>query len=214
MSDHPHGEQATPDARQTMSLTTVLFGLILLALGTLWLLDVGDVLSVTWTLVGSVLLIVIGVVLLLAAQHGSHGGMIFLGIVLSVIVLFGSLASVPSFDGGVGDRAIAPVDVADLESEYNWGVGSQEIDLRDVELPDGETAVSIQMGTGDIEIRVPDDVAVHVDWRIGLGDAQVLERSQSGFSLNGSYESDGYDDADRQLSLEIQLGLGALEVRE
>jgi hypothetical protein len=208
---HVHG---TPETQDSVSPGTILFGLILLILGTLWLLDISDVISVTWTLVGSVVLILIGVLLIGAARHGSHGGMVFLGIVLSFVVLLGSLASWPSFEGGVGDRAITPTSMDELESQYNWGVGSQQINLGDVQLPEGVTEVRVQMGVGDLEIIVPEDVAYQIDWTVGLGDAQILERNQSGVSLNGTFESDDYDTAGQQLSLEIQLGMGALEVRE
>jgi hypothetical protein len=203
-----------PDVRESVSPATILFGLILLMLGMLWLLDVAGVFDITWTLVGSFVLILIGVLLIAAARHGSHGGMIFLGIVLSVVVLLGSLASWPSFEGGVGDRAISPTSMTELESEYNWGVGSQEIDLSSIDFPEGETSIAVQMGVGDLQIHLPSGLAYHIEWSVGLGDAQILDRNQSGISLDGTYESDGFDDAERQLSIEVQLGMGALEVRE
>jgi hypothetical protein len=203
-----------PDVRESVSPATILFGLILLMLGMLWLLDVAGVFDITWTLVGSFVLILIGVLLIAAARHGSHGGMIFLGIVLSVVVLLGSLASWPSFEGGVGDRAISPTSMTELESEYDWGVGSQEIDLRSIDFPEGETSIAVQMGVGDLQVHLPPGLAYHIEWSVGLGDAQILDRNQSGISLDGTYESDGFDDAERQLSIEVQLGMGALEVRE
>jgi hypothetical protein len=203
-----------PDSRDGVSPATILFGLVLLMLGMLWLLDVAGMFDITWTLVGSFILILIGVLLIAAARHGSHGGMIFLGIVLSVVVLLGSLASWPSFEGGVGDRAISPGSITDLASEYNWGVGSQEIDLRAIDFPEGETLIAVQMGVGDLQIHLPPDLAYHIEWSVGLGDAQILDRNQSGISLDGTYESEGYEDAERQLSIEVQLGMGALEVRE
>jgi hypothetical protein len=203
----PEGEH-----QEGMSPATILFGLILLILGSLWLLDVADIISVTWTLVGSVILILIGLALIAVARHGSHGGMIFVGIVLSFVVMLGSLASWPSFEGGVGDRAITPTTMAELEAEYSWGAGSQVIDFRQLEFPAGETSVRIQMGMGDLELLVPDDVAHEVEWSVGVGDVKVFDRSQSGVGLNGTYEDDDYNTAERQLSIDIQLGMGAVEV--
>jgi hypothetical protein len=203
----PEGEH-----QEGMSPATILFGLNLLILGSLWLLDVADIISVTWTLVGSVILILIGLALIAVARHGSHGGMIFVGIVLSFVVMLGSLASWPSFEGGVGDRAITPTTMAELEAEYSWGAGSQVIDFRQLEFPAGETSVRIQMGMGDLELLVPDDVAREVEWSVGVGDVKVFDRSQSGVGLNGTYEDDDYNTAERQLSIDIQLGMGAVEV--
>jgi hypothetical protein len=203
----PEGEH-----REGISPATILFGLILLVLGSLWLLDVADIISVTWTLVGSVILILLGLALIAVARHGSHGGMIFLGIVLSFVVMLGSLASWPTFEGGVGDRAITPATMAELEEEYSWGAGSQVIDFRNLEFPPGETSVRIQMGMGDLEIHLPDDVAHQVDWSVGVGNVQVFERDQSGVGLSGTYEDDDYEATERQLSIEIQLGMGSVEV--
>lgn len=207
-------EQRQPDTGEGFSAATILFGLILLILGSLWLLDVAGIFNVTWTLVGSVVLILIGTILIGVARHGSHGGMIFLGIVLSFIVLLGSLASWPTFEGGVGDRTITPAGMSELEDEYNWGVGSHLIDFTELELPEGETDVRIQMGVGDLQIRVPEDASYEIDWSVGVGESQVFERNQSGVSLNGSFESDDYDSAERRFAIEIQLGIGALEVQE
>ncbi len=206
--------QGTADPRGGMSPATILFGLILLTLGVLWLLDVSEIMSVTWTLVGSAILIVIGVLLIAVARQGSHGGMIFLGIVLSAVVLLGSLASWPSFEGGVGDSQVTPTSIAELEDEYSWSIGNQEIDLSNVDFPDARTTVSIRLGTGNLEITIPDDIAYRVEWSVGLGNADVFDENHTGAGLDGVYESDDYEGADRAIVLEIQLGLGSLEVME
>lgn len=206
-------EDTEPIERSGVSASTVLFGLILVTLGGLWLLDVSGVMGVTWTLVGSVILILIGVLLIAAARYDTHGGMIFLGIVLSAVVLLGSLASWPSFDGGVGDRLISPQTMEELASEYSWSVGNQEVDFTDIELPEGETEVAIRLGTGNLEITIPDDVGYRIDWTVGLGNADVFDENHTGVSLGSSYTSDNADDADTVLVLDLQVGLGNMEVR-
>ncbi|TVR68749.1 MAG: hypothetical protein EA415_15835 [Sphaerobacteraceae bacterium] len=197
-----------------VSPATILFGLILVSLGLLWLLDVSGVMSVTWAIVGSVMLVIIGVLLIVAARQDSHGGMIFLGIILSGVVLLGSLASWPSFEGSIGDEQISPTTMSELQSEYSLSVGSQEIDLTGLTFPEGETDIEIRHGTGDLEIILPDNAAYRIEWSVGLGDAQVLDQNRSGFGQDGVWESDDIEQADVVVNLDVQLGLGALEVRQ
>jgi hypothetical protein len=211
-SDVQHAETHAPD--EGVSFGTIAFGLILLALGLLWILDLTDIVGITWTVVGSVILIVLGLTLIAAARQGTHGGMIFLGLVLSAIVLLGSVASWPAFEGGVGDRTIAPSTFSEVEQEYSWAVGNQELDLRGIAFPVEETAISVQMGTGNLEIQLPEDVAYRVHYSVGLGNAQVLDRSQTGAGLDGTLESGDFDDAERRIVLNISLGLGSLEVSQ
>ncbi len=207
------GTETGPAEESGVSPATILFGLILLTLGALWLLDVSGAMSVTWTLVGSVILILIGVLLIVAARQDAHGGMIFLGIVLSAVVLLGSLASWPSFEGGVGDRQIAPQTMEELEAEYSWSVGNQEVDLTQLDYPDGETDVSIRLGTGNLEVTLPDDVGYRIEWTVGLGNADIFDENHTGVSLGSTYTSDDVDDARSVLVLDLQVGLGNLEVR-
>jgi hypothetical protein len=203
----------TADA-EGLSPATILFGLILVTLGGLWLLDVSDVMSVTWTLVGSVMLIIIGALLIAVARQDSHGGMIFLGIVLSAVVLLGSLASWPSWEGGVGDTQISPNSVAELEAEYSWSVGNQQVDLSNLELPDGETEIAVRLGTGNMEIVLPEDADYVINWSVGLGNADIFDESHTGVSRDGSYTSSSFEDAESAIILDVQLGIGNLEVRQ
>lgn len=197
---------------QGLSIGTILFGVILLALGVLWLLDAAGAIDVTWTFVGAVMLVLIGVALLIGAREGSHGGMIFVGLVLTVVVLAGSFITVPAFWNGVGERETVPETFEAVEESYNWGVGSQRIDFREVAFPEGETEISVQLGTGELLIFVPSDIGVDVSWRVGMGEAQVLDREHSGIGLNGDHQTANYDEQERQLRLSIQLGMGSVEV--
>lgn len=197
-----------------ISLGTILFGLILLAIGVLWLLDLTGALDITWTIVGAVMLVLVGLALFVGAREGSHGGLVFLGIVLSVVVLFGSLATWPSFNTEVGERSIAPESVEAIEDEYEWGAGESTLDLRDVDFPEGETDVSIQLGAGEVVVYVPEDIGVRIDWQAGVGNVQIIGREQSGFGIDGSYETEGFADEPIRLFLDVQVGAGRIEVRQ
>ncbi len=214
MSETSHQTQPVRDSDQGLSLASIVFGLILISLGVVWILDIAGLIGVTWTLVGGAALILIGVALLIGSREGPHGGMIFLGIVLSVVVILATLASWPTFEGGVGDRSEVPATFTEVEESYNWALGSQFVDLRNVDFPEGETELEVHLGTGDLEVRIPTDIAYRIEWSVGLGDAKILDYNQSGISLDGIHESDGYEDADVRLLLDIRVGMGAVEVRQ
>lgn len=193
---------------------TVLFGLILLSLGLLWLLDIANVIDITWTFVSAVMLILVGIALILGAREGSHGGLVFLGVVLTLVVLIGSLVTWPGVSGAVGERSVRPATIENVDETYSWGIGSQTVDLRDVEFPAGETTIQIQQGIGEIVVRLPEDTGYRVEWSGGVGNAVVFDREQSGFGLGGTQTSDGFDQQDSRVVLDIQLGIGAIAVRQ
>ena len=64
------------------------------------------------------------------------------------------------FDRGIGYREYDPVTVSEIEAGYEVGMGFMEIDLRDVELPPGETVMPMHVGFGAAEITVPADLQV------------------------------------------------------
>jgi hypothetical protein len=195
-----------------LSLGTVVFGLILLAIGIIWLLDVSDVVDVTWTFVGAVMLVLVGIGLIVGARQGSHGGLIFLGIVLSIFVLVGSLTTWPGVGGGVGERTADPQTIGEVGETYNWALGSQTVDLRNVDFPSGETTVNVRLGMGEAVVRVPQNIGVRVEWQIGAGNIEVFDREQSGLGLSDSYQTENFADQETRLILDIQIGMGSVEV--
>ena len=65
----------------------------------------------------------------------------------------GSVAAADiSLDGGVGERHYRPASMADLHDRYELGMGELDIDLRDLELPPGDTPLEIDLGIGDVQL--------------------------------------------------------------
>ena len=118
-----------------------------------------------------------------------------------------------STDGGVGDRYYRPASVSDLRDRYQLGVGELEIDLRDVELPPGDTQLEVDLGVGDVRMVVPKDVCVASKVDIGAGEARVLGRRNDGVDVKYEEHPDAPPAASRLL-LDVEVGLGAVEVRD
>jgi hypothetical protein len=97
---------------------------------------------------------------------------------LAMGALFAIVASVAAigrdeFDRGVGYREFDPITVSEVQAGYDHGVGFMEIDLRDVDLPPGETTMPVHVGWGAAEVRVPDDLRVVTSGDNVSGDVPV-----------------------------------------
>jgi len=189
-----------------LSMSRLLAGVLLVAVGVLWLVEEFTDVDVPWASVLPVVLILIGVTLMFGAATGSHGGLIALGVVASVLVVLSSavdvLVDVP-FHGGVGDNQLAPII---LESEYRWAIGSMTIDLPEVAAPGGTVEMSV--GIGELVVIVPAGASVLVEADAGLGEVVVFGQTESGVSPEVTVGDNAAD-----LHIVVRVGIGKVEVR-
>ena len=182
-------------------------GLALLAGGTLWLLDVLDVVDVSYATWIGVLLIVIG--LLIALTPGGHGFLVFVGILLVLAGLPALLVDQDLLKGGIGDAVEQPQTRLDLEA-YRHGIGKLTIDLTEPGLDLDEEVVEASLGIGDLLVLVPLDTDVTVDARVGIGNAQVLGEEENGFDVD--LETISGTSGSQELNLDLEVGIGNLRV--
>ena len=190
----------------------MLTGLTLLAVGVIWFLDASNVMSISWYAVFAVVLMVVGLGLMIGSFTGEHGGLIALGIVLTVLLTGATWADI-RFEGGLGDRNITPVSVEELEPAYRITAGTLTLDLRQFDIPAGETFVAARVGAGELIVIVPQDLAVYVDWRVAAGDVKVFNHERSGVLLEDSTTTPDYQNAEQRLHLDLIVTTGTIEVR-
>ena len=184
-------------------------GLVLAALGVIWLLEVSDTVDLDTGLWVGIVLVAIGIGVIASPPGGARVLLIVIG--LFVALIGGALAVTNvEFSGGIGDRREAPQSADELEDPYELGIGRLELDLTELDL-DEDTTVRAQIGIGQLVVTVPAARPVSVDAEIGAGDVDVL----------GEEHDDGFDaevqrDADRgigpQLHLELEGGMGGIRV--
>lgn len=188
------------------SMGRLFVGVLLVALGALWMLEEFTDVDVAWSSVLSVMLILVGLTLMIGATTGSHRGLITFGVVLAVLVALSSalevVADVP-FRGGIGDHEETPFT---LESEYRWAIGSMRIDL--TEASSFEDTVEMSVGIGELVITVPAGLSVAVDAEVGIGEVVVFGRSESGLSPEVDFGDQSAD-----LRIIARVGIGKIEVR-
>lgn len=209
-----HSSPETMGMRQPrgISLATMLIGLTMVALGIIWLLDASDVLAVSWYAVFAVVLMILGLGLVVGSFTGDHGGLIALGIVLTVLLTFASWTDI-RFDGAIGDRDFAPAAIEEVEDSYRVTAGTLTLDLSQVVFPPGETIVEARVFAGEMHVVVPPELAVEVNWRVAAGEARVFNEERSGALMEESTSTHDHHLADSRLTLDLIVIAGQIEVR-
>ena len=211
MSTEPASQgPAAPADQHGPAAATVLVGALLVLVGIGWLLDAGGV-GVPWRAILPAALIAVGLACAAGAFQGRQHALMVVGVALMVVLSLGVAADwnldLP-LAGGVGDRTARPATPAELR-RYELGVGNFQLDLRQLQVPAGTTAVEARVGIGELDVRLPDGVAVDVVASSGLGQVQVLGREEGGLA---SRVETSAGDGDRRLRLDVRSGLGQVRV--
>ena len=202
---------AAPADRNGPAAATVLVGALLVLVGIGWLLDAAGV-EVPWRAVLPAALIAVGLACVAGAFRGRQHALMVVGIALTVVL---SLAVAADWDlevplgGGVGDRTERPTAPDELTG-YELGVGTLEVDLRQLQVPPGTTTVEARVGIGELAVKLPQGVSVAVVARSGLGQVQALGEEEGGFGSRVDTTSDA--SGDRRLELDLRVGLGQVRV--
>ncbi len=131
---------------------------------------------------------------------------------LALVLPLGLVAAADlDLDGGVGEREYRPATMGDLRDHYEVGIGSMDVDLRQLDLPSGRTDMAIDVGMGEAVVYVPEDACVTSDVQIGAGLADVFDRDNSGVDV--AFAEAATPPSNRpQLHIEADVGLGVVEV--
>jgi hypothetical protein len=200
-----------PDARR-YNAPRLLAGALVLLFGVGWLLQALGIVSFPWDVLLPVALVVTGAAVVWHARAGRRsGGLVALGIVLTVLLLVGTLIDVP-LQGGVGDRKYRPGSFAALRPEYELAVGDLSLGLRD--LPSSVRAsrtVHVRLGMGRMTVHVASDAVVQVLAHAEVGRVEVFDRAESGFDVDvrslPSIPAGG-----PVLTLDLSIGVGEIRV--
>ena len=216
----PAETDAAPDAApmtpavaraRRASIFPIAAGALLIAVGTIALLDAGGVWNADWRFVlGGMVVALGGLVAAGAATDRSVGGVIGIGVLLALALALTLAVRVPLF-AGVGDRVEHPTTVEALDSSYRYGIGDFNLNLADVPLASGETHVKTTLGIGDMTVHVPYGVAVDIDARASGGQIVIFGHIDDGTSVHSRVHDSGTIPG-RVLSLDARVGFGRLTV--
>jgi hypothetical protein len=197
---------------RSVPMGRLLFGVLLVLLGVGWLLDSLGGIQIDWDLILPIGLIAVGVALVAAARRGEgRGGLVALGIVLTLLLTVGTVVSVP-LGGGVGDRTERPLQLRDRS--YELAVGKLTVDLRRAAVSGDASTIEVaaRVGIGQLVVIVPQDIpCVSTHARAGLGELNVFGDTQGG--IGPDYRTEAVCLAAPLLQLDLSVGLGQVEVR-
>jgi len=90
--------------------------------------------------------------------------------------------------------------------------GDIDLDLRDADLPLGETTLTLLCWVGAIRLRVPHGVGLEVEAQSFIGTVDVLGRREEGLVRDILVRTDDYEEQERRLHVRISTVIGELEV--
>ena len=210
----PPPEPAPPGLRTRRFL----LGLLILAAGVAALLQALDVTTVPWKAVLPGALIVVGLILVVAGTRSerSQGGLIAVGIVLTVLLTAATAVDLP-FEGGVGQRVERPATLAELEEEYRLAVGELTVDLTGLDLLHRTVLAGLpletiraRVGIGQLVVIVPSDEPVRVEGRAGVGEVSIFGESDGGLGVLNEYAP---AEGNVTFSLDLSVGIGEVVVQ-
>jgi phage shock protein PspC (stress-responsive transcriptional regulator) len=191
----------------------IVLGVLLVAAGAVALAQTLDVPAPPWEAIFAGLLVLAGIGIIVDARNGVHGGLVALGIVLTVLAAAASATPHLGWQSGFGDRTVHPQTMSDLDSNYSHAFGSMTVDLRDLHLPAGTTHLDVSEAFGSVDIRLPAGVAARITGQDVFGSADVLGRSFSGVSADHTVETPGYATADHRIEIDLSDVFGSATVR-
>jgi phage shock protein PspC (stress-responsive transcriptional regulator) len=173
-------------------------------------LGVGFVAALGGGVVIGILTVVTGLALVATAFVGGVRWLIVPAFVLALPLAVVAAGDI-DIKGGIGERQYRPADVAQVQPAYRLGMGSLELDLRDVTLPPGRTDLAVDLGIGHARIDVADDVCVTSNVEIGAGAAYVFDHVNDGVDVAFA-EGGAPRPGQPQLHVDANLGIGELEL--
>lgn len=201
-------EPAAPaPERPRGSLAGIAFGALLILAGGAWLLHTLDVVEISVEVVVPAALIVVGILLLAAARRGRQGGLITLGVILT---LLSALVASTDLTGGVGDRRVALSGIEPVRDQ-ELGIGQLVVDLSDL-APSGPVSLSAEVGIGELRVDLPPDLPVRVEATSGIGQVDVFEEEDGGFGPELDHVDEGFEGAAASLDLQLSVGIGQVTV--
>ena len=190
--------------------TRIFWGLIIIIVGFLLLLnnvdaiDLGDFIADFWP----ILLILVGLRLILRRKHDEK----------TTTHIAGDRDIVTESNEAFHSNVFGDFDVAINSKDFQSGkinnvFGDAEVDLTNLNITSGEKKLQISGVFGDIKVVTPKNVPFFIRASIVAGDIKIMGEKRSGFSVEKSYKSEGYDAAENRLNIYISHVFGDIKAR-
>jgi phage shock protein PspC (stress-responsive transcriptional regulator)/predicted membrane protein len=154
--------------------------------------------------------VTLGLGVLVGTYFGRARWLIPFGLLLVPVMIGASVAD--AFDGTwETPQVVRPTDFAGLAGTYERGAGELVIDLTDLPWSGQTVTLSAEVGVGELELRVPEGVAVEATGDVGVGEFATVAGSQGGFGIDRTYNVAGSGLGTVVANLEMGIGRIAVE---
>jgi phage shock protein PspC (stress-responsive transcriptional regulator) len=199
----PRGDAGDVARRSLLGVAVLLVALVIFIAGG-WAAAVGG------GAVAAGLVIAAGLGLVVGAFLGRGRILIVPALALALGVGFVSAAGI-DLDGGIGDHEYTPASAAELADRYELGMGRLTVDLREADLPAGDTALELDLGMGQANLVVPEDVCVATTARVGMGNVESFGDDNGGVDVDFDDQSSAATGNSRVV-VDADVGLGMFRV--
>jgi phage shock protein PspC (stress-responsive transcriptional regulator) len=150
------------------------------------------------------------VALLIALVVGTRRGRWLLATVVALLVV--AVTTVGVWGAEFGERNYNVTSLADLRANYDYGAGEINLDLSNLAVS-GRHRTEVALGRGNVDVTVPNDVAVWVHGHAGIGSVTIDGHKVSGFDSEQSQllGSGTESDVDR-LTVDVKVGAGRINI--
>ena len=201
--ERPGGSPATVVRRAALGVA-LLIGCFALSVASFFASGLGG------GVVIAAIVIAAGAGLVAAAFVGGARWLVLPALAIALPLAFVSAAGI-DLEGGFGERQQRPGTLAEVKDTYRLGAGQLIIDLRDVDLPDGDSPLSVRIGAGHAQVIVDEDVCVASRAEIGMGAVAIFGHDSGGIDVDWRDTRRAPADTPR-LVLDGAVGLGLIEV--
>lgn len=112
-------------------------------------------------------------------------------------------------------KATVDLDNTVLKSIFaEVGAGELDMTLGENSLPE---SINLEIGAGDMTIEIPENIGVSVVYNLGVGEINFdigvgNDEQIDGLGQNGTYRTSNYDTAEKKLTIDAKVGVGALTI--
>ncbi|WP_028781971.1 cell wall-active antibiotics response protein LiaF [Thalassobacillus devorans] len=113
---------------------------------------------------------------------------------------------------GIGDHQynadnwkVEPMDLRNVVGDYHF-------DFTKAFIPEEDTPISVKGWAGDIKMLMPENLEFRMEAFVKAGNISILGKKTDGINRTVSYETPGYREATRRLTVAIELKAGDIRV--
>ena len=102
-----------------------------------------------------------------------------------------------------------------VANQEHWGfITDMNLDLTQSEVPEGESVIRINSFVGDVDLVVPQDMALSIRAKGFVTDVRFKGHRYGGFLVPVNVASENYNEASRRVRVDLACFVGDLKVRD